>query len=340
MKNIPKIFDKIQNIGNSSRQQVYCITGDDEYLRESAIKRILKKNGDSGNEHDSVIRFFGEDIDRDELNVHLVSYSLFSETKTIIIKNAAKMSQGCWEVIRRALENPVEGTTVILEDEKFDMRSPHVKSVVQSACRIEFPKIYDDQLLEWLQWYAKRLNMHLSADAVVVLRESCEPKMRHLINELEKIKLFVTDKKELSADDILDIVQTNRGFNIFEFTNSLFELENTKKLDFLKKIFLFNESVPGIIVMIARHLTIILKIKLYNNKGADRKALEKVTGSNRFFLNRYVNQSKLLSKQSLNNLFEATLEADKNLKTGFQSDKVVLTLLIYRFHSALAAGTL
>jgi len=103
------------------------------------------------------------------------------------------MSQRCWEIIRRALDNPVEGTTIILEDEKFDKRGSHVKSVVQSAYSIEFPKIYDDQMREWLQWYAERLNIHLSADAAAVLKESCEPKMRHLINELEKIRLFITD---------------------------------------------------------------------------------------------------------------------------------------------------
>ena len=333
MSKLNKIFEKFETVNRSPLQIIYCVTGEEEYLRDSAIKHIVEKAKFSS--ESTLLRFFGDELDHDDLNVQFASYSLFSESKIIIIKNAAKMRPTCWEIIGKFVENPTENTTIVLDDDKFDKRNAAIKSVCKTAYVLDFPALYDDQLLEWLHSHAKRLQLELTEEAAVALRESCEPKMRHLMNELDKIKLFSGDKTKLSADDIIDIVQTNRGFNIFDFTHALFGWDNSKKLEYLQKIFLFNESAPGIIVMIARHVTILLKIKLYSSRGLDRGNLEKVIGLRRWFLNQYFEQAKRLTIDSLKLLLEITLEADTNLKTGRFNEKMVLTLLIFRIQILL-----
>ena len=335
MSKLNKIFEKFEAVKRLPLQIIYCVMGEEEYLRDSAIKQIVEKAKFSGESESTLLRFFGDELDHDDLDVQLTSYSLFSESKTIIIKNTAKMRSTCWEIIEKFVKNPTENTTLVLDDDKFDKRNAAVNSVCKTAYILEFPALYDDQLLEWLHLHAKRLQLELTEEAAVALRESCEPKMRHLMNELDKIKLFSGDKTKLSADDIIDIVQTNRGFNIFDFTHALFGRDNSKKLEHLQKIFLFSESAPGIIVMIARHVTILLKIKLYSSMGLDRGNMEKVIGLRRWFLNQYFEQAKRLTIDSLKLLLDIVLEADTNLKTGRFNEKMVLTLLVLRIQVLL-----
>lgn len=325
--------ERLLAIKSAPLMQVYVITGAEDYLRETAIGLIFKKNESAGKESAAVKKFFGDEIDAGGLNVNLVSYSLFSEKECILIKNARKMNSECWQIIEIYVKKPRDNTTVILEDEKFDERVSAVKYLKKNAAWYDFPLLYDNQLMAWLRGYAAKLGFSMNTDALQVIKDSVEPALRNYVNEFEKIQLFAQEKKELSADDIIEIVHSSRGFNIFEFTHALCEPDSNKALEILHQIFLYNESVPGILIMIVRHLTILLKIKLYGTRSLKDNEIAKIVGLTYFRYKQYAQHAAQITIENIRILLEAALEADTHLKTGYRNEKMILTLLIQKFKS-------
>ena len=330
----PTYREQLRAIKNSPLKPVYIITGAEEYLRETAITLIIKKGSSNGDEAVTVTKLFGDEVDADTLSVNLATYSLFTEKKFVIIKDAGKMNGECWANIERYAKEPSEIATLILEDEKLDKRNSSIKSILKNGAHYDFPLLYDNQLMGWLRWYAEKSGVALSNDAVQVLKDSTEPLLRNYVNEFEKIQLFAQQKKKLTADDITAVVHASRSFNIFDFTHALCEPDSSQVLKLLQQVFLYNESAPGIIVMIARHLTILLKIKLNSDKGLDRNTIARLAGITPFRYNQYAQQAERISVEEIQNLLEDTLEGDAHLKTGYQNDKMVLTVLVQKFKTA------
>ena len=164
--------------------------------------------------------------------------------------------------------------------------------------------------------------------------------LRNYVSEFAKIQLFTQEKKKLSAEDMVDIVHANRGFNIFEFTHALCEPSVKKTLEHVQQILLYKENIPGIFIMIVRHLVLLLKIKLYTERSLSKNEIVKIAGIPWFRYDRYARQAAAVSIEDMQNLLEAVLEADIHLKTGYQDEKMIVTLLVHRFNTVFSGNVI
>jgi len=331
----PKYKQDLRSIKDNPLAPVYVITGAESYLRKTAVDVILSKGGETEGAGLSRIKVFGDEVDADALSMQLVSYSLFAETKFIVIRDARKMKSDCWGVIETYLSSPSESTIVIIEGDKLDGRNAVIKKLRAHALWFDFPRLWENQLTGWIKSYARKQGYTITDEAAQYLRDLTEPKLWHYVQEFEKIRLFAGEKTRLELDDLAAITQSTRSFNIFEFTDALCEPDTGKTVVLLNQIFMFNENIPGILVMITRHLMILLKIKLSTGARANQKDILQKTGLTRFHYAKYKNQAEWFTIQEIQRLLEATLEADKNVKTGVHTDRMVLTLLVHQFASVV-----
>jgi DNA polymerase-3 subunit delta len=317
-------------------QPVYIITGAEDYLREAAIEEILKRWDTTHDVYNSVVKKFGDEIEADELRVLLSSYSLFAEHTFIIIKEARKLSSECWNAIEKFIRNGSSTITLILDDQKLESKNngkkesglPYVKA--QSVC-FDFPLLKDAQLTLWLQEYAHLVGLKLTKDAIQLLKDTTELMLRNYVNEFEKIRLFAENGRTITPEDIAEITQKTRSFSVYEFIDALCEFCPEKIGELLQQIVLFNESVPGILVLITRHLIILLKIKLISEFTKDEGKIAEGAGISPYFYRKYAHQSERVTSSNIQTLLEAVLETDTAIKTGYRSEKLALTLLIHQF---------
>jgi len=81
--------------------------------------------------------------------------------------------------------------------------------------------------------------------------------------------------------------------------------------------------------MILRDFGIMVKIKSYQTLISSKELSQKV-GVSPFFLKEYVRQSGLFSAEMLTQGIQHLREADSNLKSGYQNDRTIMELLVYR----------
>jgi len=320
----------ISSLGRGNIAPYYCISGSEEYLRRTAIDNIIGNIKKQSGDQLTVQKMFADEAGPDELELALASYSLFSEKSVVIIKDARKLKQSCWDIIDRFLDAPSDACILILEDEKFDSRKKSIKKIVKQKHMYDFPVLYDNERLTWIKSYARKKGFGISDEAAQYLRDSVEPKLTHYMQEFEKISLFLDENTSITLDDLKTVTRSTRAFNIFEFVEALFSGRKNKSIEYFNDIFIYNESVPGVIVMIVRQLVILLKIKLLKTGRSPGNEVLRKIGITRFHYEKFRQQADRFSIADLNDCLKAALEADTNLKTGKQSDKMALTLLVIR----------
>jgi len=339
--------DKLLIIRNSDLKPSYVLTGAEDFLRETAVKMIVEKANTNGNEEVTISKFYGEEIEGDELSIDLLSYSLFSDRKYVFIKDAGKMKESCWEVIERYIKEPLDKTVLILEDEKIKKREKKTEEtnksesnigtlknfVMSNSLCLDFPLLYDNQVLEWMRKYTNKLDLNASPEALRVLLDANENNLRNFVNEFEKLSLNFPGRKLINESDMIDFIQVNRGFKIFEFLDSICETNGSKAINQLQQIILQNENTPYVLVMITRQLTNLLKIRIFLDKGIHRSKIHEAADMNSYVVRKCLPLADKISIDELIGLLESTLEADKGLKTGYQTDKMILTILIQKFIS-------
>ncbi|MCP4727245.1 MAG: DNA polymerase III subunit delta [bacterium] len=327
------VYSDLKVLNKSVLKQVYVFTGPDEYFRDSSIKIVSSRIKKEVDEEVSIHKLYGEELTPEELGVNLSSMSLFSTNKLVIIKNCGKMNKDSWDIIVEFIKDPTEGATLLLEDEKIDGRTGYARTLSEHSVWYDFRDMRQNEMIEWINRQAEIKELSIDREAAVLLMNSIEKGLNNIIREFEKIELFVGQDRRVTAELVQNISCSLGSFVIFDFIDNICEGEMEYTISQLKKIFVYQESVPGLIVMMTRHLLILFKIKLYSEKMNDKNEISKKAGIVNWFYDKYARQAGNFSVAELEELLEAALEADKNLKTGFQKDKMVLTLLVHRFIS-------
>ncbi|MFC1732727.1 DNA polymerase III subunit delta [candidate division KSB1 bacterium] len=319
----------LHDLQESQLLPFYIISGPQLYIRQRAVELLLKKAGFDDGDSVSLIKMFGDEVEPEQLEVALQSYSLFSEKQLILIKDARQLKKSCWSILDTIFDSMAETTIIIMEDEKFDRRNSVVKMVLELGGFIELPNLWDNEFQFWIKKYAHKLGYTITDEAAEFLYDSLEPDLMLYIGEFEKLKLFLEDKKSITLNDLTEIMKSTRSFNVFEFADALCSGNTRKSLRLLDQVFVYNESVPGVIVMLVRHLVVIFKIKL--TKARDKMGRDELQqlGLTPYIYNKNKQQAAYLSIEDIQDLFEALLKADEYLKTGYQSDK--MTLLVQKF---------
>lgn len=340
--------EKLLHIKNSPLQPAYVVTGAEEYLCETALKLITEKARLKSDEPPTVTKYYGDELESDQLSVDLLSYSLFSDSKIIIIKNIGQLRLGCWENIAQYLNDPFENTTLILEGElavskpkkKNDSKKEKsgnravINTVIEKAACYDFPALYDNQIVDWLRNYARKMGIVIDNDALLILKDANKPLLLNYVNEFEKIRLYSPKGGTINATEMLEILQQSRGADVYGFIDSVLKGETLNAVAQLRQIMLHNESTPYLIALLTGHLKNLMLVKIYNSRNLGRDKILKLIGIRPFLYNKLVSQAGNHSVGEIKTMLEAVLEADTHLKTGYQTDETVLTLLIQKIKSA------
>ncbi|MFC1564300.1 DNA polymerase III subunit delta [candidate division KSB1 bacterium] len=327
--------DELKRLNRSEIKQTYVFTGAEDYFREAAVKVITGRIRNEIDKEVSIHKIYGEETTADELSVNLSSMSLFSSNKLVYIKSCSKMNKDCWNLIMEFVKDPSEGTILLLEDEKIDGRTDYARVLNEHADRYDFKALIPSEMYGWIKKQAGNRGLNIDEGAVTLLINSTEKGLHNYIRELEKIELFAGESGQVTEELLGEISGSLGSFSVFDFINTIYDGKAAEAINQLKKIFVFKESVPGAIVLIHRHLMILLKIKLYSEKGLSHKEIMSRTGLPPWFFKDYIRQAESFDISDLEELLETLLETDTDLKTGYRTDKMVMTLLVNKIISII-----
>jgi DNA polymerase-3 subunit delta len=76
--------------------------------------------------------------------------------------------------------------------------------------------MYEDRIPAWIGKHVEKLGKKISPDACVLLQSHVGRSLREIRNEIDKLFIFVGEKKTIESDDVNHVVGVSREYNIFE----------------------------------------------------------------------------------------------------------------------------
>lgn len=252
---------------------LYLIYGIEDYIIDEAIKKIITDNNIIG---DNIIKY-----NLDEVNVSLAleeasTVSMFDSKKLVICEGCTFLTGENKKEINHDIDSLTkyinnQFTDVFLvfvvRKEKLDDRKKIVKELKKNSTVIEAQKKENYNLNNYIIDYVNKNGYNMSKNACIKLIERAGSNLSNLISECDKIFLYKDDEKNITEEDIENLVFKNIEDNIFELTNAVMNKDKKKIINIYKDLILMGEEEIKLIVMLANQFRMILQVKLMVKNG-------------------------------------------------------------------------
>jgi DNA polymerase-3 subunit delta len=148
-------------------------------------------------------------------------YPMFSEKQVIILKEAQLMKD--IDKIAPYINKPLESTILVVayRDKKLDGRTEMAKLVKSKAELVNFKKVADWEVNNWVTAYLNTKGFTITEKARTLLVDHTGNDLGVLSGEISKLVINLGKRKEINEDDVELYVGVSKEFNSFELQNAI-----------------------------------------------------------------------------------------------------------------------
>ena len=208
----------------------YLLYGKNEGLKSECINEIIKK------EKGKIFKYDERQI-KDEIEPffeNVLSGSLFDSNKIIIINRA---TDKIYEIILNLIDRHISNVKIILNADLLETRSKLRSLFEKNKNLICIPTYQDNNeiLLRLTTLILKKENISISQQNMNLIVEKCNGDRQNLQNELSKIKNYALNKKKISSDEILKLINLSENYGLSELIDNCLAQNQNKTIKMLNE---------------------------------------------------------------------------------------------------------
>ena len=199
--------------------------GKNEGYKNEEIKKITNKFNIKGKHYDekqvidNTEEFFANNLNR----------SFFDNDKIIIIN---RCTDKIIKIVEQLIDRNINDIIFILNSEVLEKKSKLRNFFEKSKKKLVSIAFYPDNfdtLLRIARQALRERKILLSNECVSILVGKCASDRKNLLNEIEKIELYLKDKKKINNEEVFKIINLSENHSVNELINSCL-VKNQKKL--------------------------------------------------------------------------------------------------------------
>jgi DNA polymerase-3 subunit delta len=319
----------IRNIEKGIVSPIYLFYGDEGFLIDEAVKRIVSSIIEPSNRDFNLEILRGGETGGEEIVSKAQTLPFMGERRVVIVKGIDDLKASGAERLVEYCSNPSPTTALILTGHKIDGRGKLYNAISKNGVVIQFKPLYEKDTAGWVMRFAKDSGYRIDNDARDYLLSLVGNSLQRLKNELEKVFTYKGDNKDIKIDDIRLLVEDTKIETIFAFTDSIGSKNINKAIKLLDKMFSQGEMPEKIIGMITRQFRLILLTKVCRERGAPSSEIPAKAGFAPFLLEGYLKQAAKYTLRELQDSFYKVQKADIKIKSSDASKKIVIEKLIF-----------
>ena len=223
------------------------------------------------------------------------------KTKSSIVHNT--------DLLEKYLDNPSDNILILVTD-NIDKRKKLTSNILKKCELIE--EITDINSL-----IKKRLEDYkMDSRATSKLIEFCGNDHERIFNELEKLKLYKLESKEITISDIEEIVTPTLDDNIFHFVDSILSGNKEYAFKLYHNFLLHGEQVVHMLILISNKVRLIYQVKVLSNKGNSDSNISKLLKVHEYPVKLAREAGYKYSEQHLLEILEKLAKLDLEIKSG------------------------
>lgn len=213
---------------------VYLVQGDDEYLKEDAVRQLIAAAVDPATRDFNLEMRRGGEIDAGALGSLLDTPPMMAERRVVVIRDFAAMKKDAKATLDRYLENPAPGTVLALvtagDGAKVD------KAIAAVALCVTFDPLSEDRVPKWIEHHVTSdLGTTITSGATALLHETVGNDLPALCAELDKLASY-TAGGEIDERAVAAVVGVRRGETLGDLLDAVLERDAATALELLPHV--------------------------------------------------------------------------------------------------------
>lgn len=295
---------------------LYYLHGDEPYLIERGVKRILDRVLSPDFRDFNLNIFYGNECRGPEVVESAQTLPMFVERRVVLVRKSEALSVAALEVIAEYAENPCPSTCLVFQGGKIDQRKKFFTLLKKQDALVEFKRLFESQVGAFIRTEVAENGKKIEGAAVDFLGSLVGTNLQELSSQLEKLLVYVGERPGITLADVRQIVSDTKVDSVFELANALGERNVTKALRSLHTILRDGEAPLMVLAMVTRHFRQLWLVREQQSRRVSPPEISKATGINPYFLKGIMEQARNFAPADFVRIFEIFYAADGTLKSG------------------------
>lgn len=316
-------------------QYIYVIAGKETPLVNAECDRLLDKLIVPTERATGLLNVDADKITAAEVMDELRTLPFLTGRRIVVLKNADKFISANRELLETYFDNPSPTGILIMTFTSFNARTNLAKKLGKVGRLISVSQPSAAQLPARLRQYALEAHAKtLQSQASELLIELVGEDLSRLYSEIDKLAVFVADKKSITAEQVNALVGHNRLYNAFDVIDSVIAHDTAGAVDQLRRLFSQDRTAQYTFIgALAYHLRRMFTAKVMLQKG---KSEWDVGKSLRIWhrMDAFFEQLRKASLVEIGLLIQRLARADYEIKTGRATPRTAIEQLIMTMAAA------
>ncbi len=308
---------------------LYLFYGKEDLLIEEAVKQMTEDLVRLSSSHFNVEVFHAPEDDPSQIMNSAYTVPVLSRKRFIIVKETHSFSKSQLSEFIPYLKSPSPTTCLIFVSREVDLNSKFFKEFRKRGKITHFPPLYDREIPSWIKRRVAKSGKNITDEACNYILAMMGSDLRCILNEIEKVTLYVDNKVLIELKDVQQSVGAGYTHSVFRLSEYVGKGNIENALRELHTLLERGIHPLVILKMISRHFRHIWMAKKIVDNGGHieeiRKDLKIPIGSARS----YADQAACTDYKRIPGYFDVLLGCDLDLKWSSAKDRIILEKLIF-----------
>lgn len=310
---------------------VFLLYGEEEFFVRKSVDAIVAVLLDVSARAFNLDIMDGQDTDAATVLALVNAYPLMSERRIVVVYNIDRLADAAR--LSNYIAHPSPSTVLILSAEKPDFRRNPFLAMRKASSHVrlvEFRRLYVNEVPLWIVEYGKQLGLSLTSGAALRLQELVGDSPRDLASEIEKLSIFLGERRSASEVDIDEVIGLSRLYNSFELSRAIGVRDRRTAFIILERMLNSGEPPVKIVSILAKFYLTLLKIQdllKQNYSDADIANRARIYPAAVREYRRYLQS---FDTGAIQKGIRSLFEADLALKSSSADPRVVMTVLVHQ----------
>lgn len=324
---------KLRNdLKENNFEKLYVFSGDEMYLKDMYLKKILSTIPDDGFEEFNKIIIDAKESSLDDVADALESFPMMSDKKIVVVENSGIFKNAKAEekdFYQKAFSELSDDTILIFSETEIDKRSALYKSASKAGAVIEFETPSETDLVAFVQREVMNAGGKIQKDVAEYLVNVCDSGLSNLKNEI--LKLCANCSEEIGKTDVDRLASRSLQTKVFDLCDLMMAKNTDGVLSMLADLRITEKSSFNLLYLLFSTFDKMLKVKFMEQEGMVYSEIVSDLGVAPFIAKKYINGAKAFSMDELVLMVSQVAETDLSIKQGRVDEWTAFESYINRF---------
>lgn len=314
-----------QDIKNRTFKPVYCLYGEEAYLKRSFKYRLRDAilDGDTMNYH----YFEGRNAEIRSIIDAADTLPFFADHRLILIENGGLFKKDAGELVQYLPSMP-ESTILLFVESQMDKRSKLYKAIQAKGYAVELKRQSPDYIEKWVLTILKKEKKRITRSTMDRFLERTGSDMDLIRSELDKLLAYTQGRDVIDLSDVEEVGSVQITDQIFDMINAIAAHNRGRALALYSDLLALKKPSMLILSLIARQFNQLMQVRELSDGGAARAAIASQLKLSPYIAGKVQAQARSFSPQALKEAVTACVEAEAAVKTGSLSDQLAVETLL------------